>query len=194
MAEFPSTVAPSQDGYDIIVEWKTILREMDSGVEQRRAKWTFPKFSLELTFDQLTQSEIDALWNFYMARRGSAEAFYLYTWELQGGTLPSYTGLYVGVGDGVTQTFDLPGKSTSNQVLYVDGVSTSAVTILTGGGLELSDRVTFTVAPAAGTFLSCDLKTWFLRIRCRFEEDKFTRKTFTDALFKTGIKLKGLHG
>jgi hypothetical protein len=187
MSAFPTT-APTQDGYELTPEWKTIIREMDSGAEQRRQKWIFPKFNVSLTFSILTQTEIDTLWNFYMARHGAAEAFYFYTIESG-----DWDGLYVGVGDGATKTFDLPGKSTSAQTIYVDGISTSAVTILTGGGSESSDRVTFTTEPAAGAILSCDF-TGYLRIRCRFEEDKMSKRIFTDAIFRTGLKLKGLHG
>lgn len=188
MAEFPSTVPPKQDGYDLSVEWNTIITQMDSGLEQRRQKWTFPKYNIELTFDLLSSTDAATLWNFYIARNGRSEAFYFYDKESL-----AWTGLYIGVGDGSTQTFDLPGKTTTSQTIYVDGVSEAGVTILTGGGAESSDRVTFTVAPATGEILSCDL-TGYLRIRCRFEEDKMTRRMFLDAIYRTGLKLKGLHG
>lgn len=188
MAEFPATKKASGGGYTLIPRWKTIIAAMDSGVEQRRQKWTFPKYDIKLSFAVLSASEIQAIWNFFVARHGSFEAFYFYTYDAL-----AWTGCYIGVGDGATQTFDIPGKGTSAQTIYVDGASTVAVTILTGGGAESSDRVTFTIAPAAGAILSCDF-TGYMRIRCRFKEDTIDRSHLQHTLYTTGIELKGLHG
>lgn len=186
MAEFPTTPRPS---YPVIIEpeWKTNISTFDSGKEQRRQKWDYPKYNVELTYNVLSSANIQVLWDFYMARKGASEAFYFYDLESV-----AHNAQYVGQGDGAIVTFDIPGKSTSSQVIYIDGVPQgSGYTILTGGGSENSDRVQFTAPPAAGGMISCDF-TGFLRIRCRFEKDKMSKTAFTASLRQTGLKLKGL--
>lgn len=161
---------------------------MESGVEQRRQKWTFPKFDVTLTWNVRAAANIQMLYTFYMARKGAYEAFYFYTYDTE-----KWAGLYVGVGDGTTTIFDLPGKTTSLRTVYINGVSTESLSYLTGGGTESADRVQFDTAPAAGEIISCDF-TGYMRIKCRFAEDGMDRKSFTSAIFSTGLKLKGLHG
>ena len=187
MAAFPTSPVP-QLPYNIDAVWKTIITAFDSGVEQRRQKQIYAKFNVTLTYNALTTAEIQTLWNFYMARNGSYESFYFYTLETA-----DWDGLYCGTGEGTAITFDIPGKSTSSQTIYANGsaVSASDYTIVTGGGIEGSDRVTFDTAPVVNTIITCDF-TGFMRIRCRFEEDKMTKSGFSAALFSTGLKLHGL--
>jgi hypothetical protein len=159
---------------------------MDSGKEQRRQKQLYAKYDVKLQYNVLTTVEIQVLWNFYTARQGTFEAFYFYTLEVA-----DWDNLYVGVGDGTSVTFDLPGKSTSSVTVYVDGYTVATYTKLVGGGAESSDRITFVTAPSAGQIITCDL-TGYLRIRCRFKEDYFSRNNFEYVLYKSGIELKGL--
>jgi hypothetical protein len=136
----------------------------------------------------LSAAEFRNLYDFYMARRGAFESFYFYTIDADTFNEP----LYVGMGDGMASTFDLPGKSTSAQSIYLDGVlQSSGFNILTGGGDGSSDRVHFTTAPAAGLVIVCTF-SGFMRIRCRFQDDKLTKERFSVALYKTGLSLKGL--
>lgn len=186
MAEYPATPVPSYP-YGLTTNWKTITSPFDSGAEQRRQKQLFPKYDVSLIYNKLSESEVATLWNFYQACRGSYLAFYFYTIESI-----AWTGLYVGIGDVSTLTFDMPGKSTSLQKIYLDGVEqTTGHTHVTGGGAENSDRITFNSAPAIGVILTCDF-TGYMRIKCRFAEDKMTKEAFKVALYKTGLKLKGL--
>lgn len=187
MAQFPVSPAP-QYPYDLSIVWKTIISSFDSAVEQRRQKQTYAKYDVSLIYNVLTESEFQTLWNFYVARKGAYEAFYFYTPETS-----DWQGLYCRTGDGATVTFDIPGKSTSAHTIYNNGivVSPTGYTITYGGGTEGSDRVTFNVAPAQNAIITCNF-TGFMRIRCRFEEDKMTKTGFIVALYKTGLKLKGL--
>jgi len=187
MAEFPTTPVPK---FPITVKqvWNTIVTPFDSGTEQRRQKQAFPKYDIELLFDILSKTEFAALWNFYTARRGSYEAFYFYTIP----ATEDFDGLYVDVGNGSTTIFDLPGKSTSAQSIYLDNVlQTTGYSILTGGGAENADRVSFTSAPTAGQVITCDF-TGYQRIHCRFESDEIAKEMFSVQLYRTGLKLKGV--
>ena len=188
MAEYPSSPRPI-DPVTITPIWKTIVTDSDSSKEQRRQKWSFPKYDIQIRYRTITpRSSMQTLWAFYMARTGAAEAFSYY---------PRYTGdhksQYIGYGDGATTIFDLPGKSTSSQAIYLDDVAQGGgdYSILTGGGGESSDRVEFVAAPSSGELITCDF-TGYLRIRCRFAEDKMSEDHFFIVCYRTGIKLKGL--
>ena len=187
MAEFPASPAPN-DPVSVTPAWKTNVTALDSGKEQRRQKQTFPKYDISLTYDLIApQSNMQILWDFYMDRKGAAEAFYFYL-RRSG----SHKAQYVGYGDGIVTTFDLPGKSTSSQAIYVNNVvQSSGFSLLTGGGSESSDRVQFSVAVALGDIVTCDF-TGFLRNRCRFMEDRMTEERFFLTCYRTGLKLKGL--
>jgi hypothetical protein len=184
---YPTTPVPNWP-YDIRINWNTTISAFDSGKEQRRQKNLYPKYDVTLTYSVLTMAQMQTLWNFYQARKGTFEPFYFYSLEST-----TWSGCYLGIGDGTTTTFDIPGKSTSNVQIYVSGVAlraTEEYTLLTGGGAGSSDRVNFLTAPAANALITCDF-TGYLRIRCRFQEE-LSRSAFTAALYRTGIKLKGL--
>ncbi|MDO9593102.1 MAG: DUF2460 domain-containing protein [Erysipelotrichaceae bacterium] len=187
MAEFPAVPSPN-DPVSVTPVWKTNVTNLDSGKEQRRQKWSFPKYDISLNYDTINpQSNMQILWDFYMARKGSAEAFYFYF--RRSGLCKSQ---YVAYGDGILTTFDLPGKSTSSQVIRIDGSAQGGgYSILTGGGDANSDRVQFVAAPLLGQLIICDF-TGFFRNRCRFEEDRMTEERFYLTCYKTSLKLKGL--
>lgn len=188
MQVFPTSPVPN---YPMIVSpvWNTLISPFDNvnGVsEQRRQKSLFPVYDASITYTALTLTQVGTLWAFYMARRGAYEAFLLFDLYVM-----AHTGLLVGIGDDTTDIFDIPGASTSSRTLYVDGSAiTTGFSYLSAGGDGGSDRVDFTTAPALGSIITIDF-TGYLRIKCRFEEDRLDRENFTTALFKTGLKLKG---
>lgn len=210
--QYPTIPVPNWP-YDIKINWNTTVSSFDSGKEQRRQKNLYPKYDVSLTYTVLSLTNMQILWNFYQARKGTYEPFYFYSLEST-----TWNGCFVGIGDGTTTTFDLPGKSTSSVVIYVSGValrSTSSqilmedespistedgnniilegpeeYTLYVGGGAASADRVNILTAPAANALITCDF-TGYLRIRCRFQEE-LSRSAFTAALYQTGIKLKGI--
>jgi hypothetical protein len=193
MATFPeSSPTPL---YPLIIEpeFNTLISGFDGGGEQRRKKLLFPKYNVTVEYNPLSIADAKTVWEFYMARKGASEAFYIYDFSLLPATSFNHVGEYCGIGDGSATIFDIPGKSTSSQTIYMDGVDeTSNVTILTGGGESNSDRAQFDVAaPASGNIITADF-TGFLRMRVRFAEDKMTREAFNYKLFQYGLKLKGL--
>ena len=192
MAVYPETPVPA---YPVTIEpeWSTLVDEADSGAEQRRQKWLFAKWNATFRYGTLTASALATLYAFYMARKGSYEAFWYFDPRpsLLGMTI-AHTDIYVGIGDATTQTFDLPGKSTSSRTLYIDGAEqSSGFSYLTGGGDGSADRVTFTTAPAAGEIVTVDF-TGILRMRVRFALDRMSIEAFTKTLQRFGVQLKGL--
>lgn len=171
--------------------FKTLTSAFDSGKEQRRRKWLFPKYDITAKFDNLSSADVDVLWQFFVARKGSYEAFYFYLIDSAQQTY-SYTEEYIGIGDAVIGTFDIPGKDTSAQVIYLDGVAQgSGYSILVGGGDGNSDRVQFDTVPADGVLVTGDF-TGYLRVRCRFKNDVLTKELFEALLYRIGIEMKGL--
>lgn len=196
MAKFPETDPTPNYPLTIIPKWRTIKTPMESGKEQRRTGWVYPQFDVKVTYNALVSSNIQNLYEFYMARQGSYEAFHIYDMALHRSISRSHTGLFVGNGDSTTQTFDLPGRSVSAETIYKDGSSQSTATysILTGGGESSSDRVQFTTAavPSTGEVITADF-TGYLRMRVRFADDNLPLEMFESNLQRTGqINLVGL--
>jgi hypothetical protein len=195
MAVFPETVYP-QLPLLITPVWDTLIHTTDSGAEQRRQKSLYPRFDVNFKLFGIEYGDAQTVWDFYMARKGAFESFYFFDPSPDAGMVTSYDDLYIGTGDGATEAFNLPGKSTSSQVIYVDGVTQTITTdyvILTGGGDGEADRVDFVTAPAVGESISCDF-TGKLRVNCRFAQDRLSKELFTHWLYAFGIELKGLAG
>lgn len=192
MATYPEDPAPT---YPFVIdpEWSTTITPFTSGKEERRQRRLFPAFNVTVQYGALTQSNAQTVYDFYMARKGAYEAFYIYDLAILELDSWSHDALYIGTGDGTTTTFDIPGRSTSAHAIYVSGAETDSAdyTILTGGGSSNSDRITFDTAPTSGSIITCDF-TGALRIRARFAEDKLSRELFLYKLYRYGVQLKGL--
>jgi hypothetical protein len=186
MANFPASPTP-QYPLGITQKWRTIVSQFDGGGEQRRRKSAFPTYDVVVTYGALSPDEVDTLWDFYNEMGGAYKEFYFFTILTE-----SHKGLYVGIGDGTTTIFDIPGIIDGPATVYVDGLPGS-YSLLTGGGAGGSDRVEFTTAPVENAIISCDIIGTH-RIRCRFAEDEMTKELFAYRLYSTGLKLKGLAG
>ncbi len=193
MAAWPETIVPN---YSLILtpKWQTLKTPLGERNEQRTAKQTYPQFDVTVAFNTFpSHSDVMTIWDFFIARKGSYEGFDIYDPRLHGAVYPAHLGLLVGVGDGSTDIFDIPGRSTSSQSIYLDGVSQgSGWSILTGGGRSSSDRVDFTTAPTTGEIITTDF-TGIMRIRVRFASDLLSFELFEANLWRTGaIQLYGL--
>jgi hypothetical protein len=186
---YPTTPKPSN--VEITPRWNTVISQFDSGKEQRRSKQTQDLYDIKLTYPPMIMSDFTTLWAYYQARKGRCESFYFYDMEESRTT---HTAVYVALGDASTLIFDIPGKSTSAQSIYLNSVVqtlTTDYTILTGGGTDSADRVSFVSAPGAGVIITATF-TGDMRIKCRFKEDKLTREALTYRLYKAGLELEGV--
>jgi len=192
MAAFPSLASlPVRDPITVEEEFKNLSNSFDElGAEIRRQKWLYPRRNVIMRCENVDKADGVLLWQFYLARKGSFEAFNFF--------LPyseTYTQEYVGTGDGSTVLFNLPAKGSSAYTLYVNGnAQTGGGTDYTfggGTGEDGADKVTFTVAPNDGYRIVFSF-TGDLKIRCRFKEDVLQHKLSFDRLFGSDIELKGL--
>jgi len=187
MAVFPSVQAAY--GSQIDPRWKTNISGYDTGSEQRIAKRQFAVFDFKLKFPSLSKADAQSIWNFYNARKGAFQAFYIFAPESE-----THEGLFVAEGDGSRDIFDLPGKSTSTRTLYRNGqLQSSGFTYLTASGEGGADQVEFTTAPAAGDIISIDM-TCILRAKVRFKEDRLPKEYFDHLIYAYGIELVGVSG
>lgn len=186
---FPETPTPTE----VVVTpvWKTLFSDgIGDGEEQRRQRQLFATYDVTVKYHDMAKAKMQTLWTFYMAHHGALDAFYAYDLF----TSMDHVSLFVGLGDGASDTFDLPGRTTSARTMYVNGVEETSITYLTGGGSASSDRVEFASAVAEGAVITCDL-TGYLRIKCRFLNDKLSRETMYQQIYNFGgLDLKGLKG
>ena len=191
MAAFPDiSSVPAINPLATGIQYKTLISRFDDlGTEQRKQKWLYPRRVVTLKYKALSKSEARTLWQFYLERKGSYEAFnWFHPFS------DTYEGEYVGTGDGSTTVFNLPSKQASSYTLYVDGVAQTEdtnYTFTSQGGADGADKIEFTAAPSSGQRITWDF-TGYLKVRCRFAEDFFSFETFYDTLVNTGVKLQGL--
>ena len=57
------------------IDFKTLVSAFENGYEQRRRKWAHGKRSFSLKYNVLTYNETDTLYDFYIARNGTYDAF-----------------------------------------------------------------------------------------------------------------------
>jgi len=150
---------------------------------------------------ELTATERDALYEFYQNRFGSYELFWYFDFQNR-----KWIDQYVGRGDGIEQTFDLPGYGTgafeeggflteagdrliteagdvivgdslvTRPTIYVDGVEIEDYSFHEGTGEGGADQIIFGLYTPALGSLITADFTGYLRIQGRFRDDKLTEE------------------
>jgi hypothetical protein len=191
MTAFPSlTTIRYISPFPESLQFKTLISNYeDQGEEQRKQKWLFPKRSITLGYELIDIADAKTLWQFYCARKGSFEAFNLFYDRID-----SYLYEYVGKGDGVTTVFNLPCSYSSSRSLYANYTLLTLgadYTFTALGGTDGADRITFNPVLAAGNIITLSF-TGYLKVRCRFAQDKLDFQTFYRLLTSMQLELKGL--
>jgi len=214
MEIYPSDPGPSYS-YVTDHEFRTIVSDFESGAEQRRKMWRFPKrtFALIYRVMELTAAKRDAIYEFYANRKGSYEPFWFFDFIER-----HWVDEFVSYGDGSEPAFDLPSKDTLTTYLddenpsgaynglplyeeqydsvpkiYVNSALKAFNThwfFISGGGSGGADRIHFTPdnTPSVGQLITADLKGR-LRIKGRFRDDKLTEELFTVGLENISISV-----
>lgn len=208
MAKFPEFSDINYD-FPVTIEFqtKTLVSQFDDenapGREKRRQKWTVPRRNVRIPYNNkfFTSANIRTIWKFFVARMGRYETFSFFldapfiarsSYGQQ-----DYENEYIGVGDGSTTQYSLPGRSVGSETVYKD--SARANPLATSGeywidplaGSDGEDILHFTVAPLEGERVTIDF-TGVLKIRCRFMTDAFSYEDFYNIVARTGVELKGL--
>lgn len=195
VANFPyvSTDDAPRQGYSIVPTWSTSIVTSQSGIEQRRQQYTYPRHKitgLKWGRDANSTTRLDTLYGFYQDCYGAYSPFAYFdfvtrTWAKQ----------YVGVGTGAQLVWNMPSYGGSAFVVRVNNVIVgSGYTIGAGAGDNGRDKITFSVAPTLGHIITIS----FLGRRVfisRFMRDEMSYESFSASLFDIGfdlIEVKGI--
>ncbi len=191
MAKFPeySTLGWANPLVIDILTKTLISRFEDLGDEKRKQKKLYPTRNVALSYKNLSRVNGRVIWQFFMDRGGSYEAFNFFL-----NYSDAYEGEYISTGNASETTYNLPSKSSSLRTIYLDGVAQETptdYTITDGAGEDGADRLVFVAAPARGVRITYDF-TGKLKIRCRFIDDVFSFEQLYNRILNTGVTFKGL--
>jgi len=151
-----------------------------SGKDSRRSNWTYPKHRYELVFD-LLRSDSNAEWQtligFFNKCHGSAAVFKFLDPDDN-----TATAQQIGIGDGVTTTFQLVRTLGG----FVEPVFSPISPVVSGAGLysvDASGLVTFSLPPSIGAAI-----TWSGTFNwlCRFDSDELEFDKFMNQMWSVG--------
>jgi len=170
---YPSTPKPAYS-YIVDHQFKTIGTDFDSGEENANRRWRFPKriFNLTYKFMEFNATQRDPIYEFFQNRLGSYEPFWFFDVQSR-----KWVDQRVGEGNGIEDTFDLPGNGTISAV-YIDAVVNTDYTFSDNTGEGGADQIIFDSPPANGAVITANF-TGYLRIKGRFKDDKLTEEIVT---------------
>lgn len=186
---FPTSISFAYP-YQIRSAWNTLISPMGAGMEIRHSRQAFPKREIVPQFSWLTPTELNALWQFYQARKGALESFHFVSPLVE-----QWYGEYVGLGDAAEDTFDLPSLTTDEPTLavYLNG------TLKTGGGVDYTfspssgengaDQIVMTAIPALYDILTADYQGQH-RFLCRFQSDNLNRSLISMLCYNSEFVLQ----
>lgn len=172
--------------------WKTIISPTEGGREYRYQKWRYPKRSWNIIADARNESEINAIWEFYMRMNGAAESFLF-----ENPNDNPVTSDVFATGDGVNTVFYLGNKfrlPTGDAYIASGTLDITKSVGGTGSYLPYSSysmdytigRVLASPAVPSGDVLKADYRFYY---RARFQEDELSRRQFATALWSSELKL-----
>lgn len=156
-----------------IEDWRVLVAEMESGVEQRAARWSFPRREWDLVWNAAQRTtEVETVRKFFSGVRGKTDTF---MWREP--TLTSRDSIYMGIGTSVRTTWVLPvWGAQSFQVLVNSIVRTTGFSITSATAQNSLHLLTFTSSvPAPNEFVSMNYTNGFFIPLVRFNS-QFTHK------------------
>lgn len=193
MAIYPTTPIPD-DGYPEWDEFATAVSgDYPSGAEYAAARREFGLFHASPTYSDILRSDLEALYAFFLARRGRYGTFTFFSftgWDLSpvGTRWPE---LYVGTHDGSATTWDLPIKNATSLTLYRAGVAKTGggvdYTFGSGTGADGKDRVTG-LSGTLGDLITIDA-VGQRAARMRFVAESMRFANFCNMLTSTGLEM-----
>jgi len=154
--------------------WRTLLMESESGIEERATKWAYPKREWDLLWNQADRaSETDNIRNFFNKTKGGAISF---LWKEP--YLTARERVFIGWGTGSRSAWILPVWSQSSLTVRVGStalVQDTHFSIASHGGSNSMSILTVNSFPS-GTFppanypVECDYVNGFYLPICRLRE------------------------
>lgn len=170
-------------GLEESIKYLTLITEFENGKEQRRSKWAYPLREYRLKLKWYSETNMNTIWDFYIARKGAYDSF----WVL----IPTeyeVTAEAIGTGNGSTKDFQLdefPANITAGKfTLKVDG-GEAAGSIANNTTTEIA-TASYTSAPSGGTVLTADYQFYF---QVRFVDDQMKRALMAYQLLHAGLRM-----
>ena len=152
-------IAPSYPLSEI-ENWRVLVAEMESGAEQRAARWTYPRREWDLVWNAANRStETDPLRNFLNKVKGAGESF---LWREP--TMTSRDRVEIGTGNGTLRSWLMPVTNWAFLTVRVgatDKFEGPDYEILPAAGQNGLDLILFAAAPAANQPIECDYADGF---------------------------------
>lgn len=163
--------------------FRTLISEMESGKEQRRAMWSagLAQFIVRKRF--VSTASIQTLRSFFKARQGAYDLFWFDNPDDNQAADEA-----VGTGDGAATVFNLakyPVQTGAASTFKVDGVPASAT--LSNDNVNFRGKVTFAAPPANGAAITGTYKFYYA---VRFLEDILLRALTQFGLYEFEVKLQ----
>ena len=179
--------------------WSTDIKTSVSGVERRRALWSYPIWKFKLSYELLRMQPSFAEWQrltaFFNMKAGQFQGWFFYDQ-----TDNSAVNQQIGVGDGVTKTFQLTRTTTYGSITFTEPVrgvyGTPTVTV--GGSAASSftigpyGSITFASAPPLGSPVVWSGSFFFL---CRFSKDELDAQQLMASMYTlSGLEFQTFKG
>ena len=166
-------------------DYSTSVIGMQSGLEQRNIRWTYPRNSYDAATGIRGMIALEDLIAMFHIAQGRANSFRWKDWSDYKSsaldTAPAATDQALGTGDGaedefqIIKTYGVGAYSKTRKITHpvadtvlvaIDGVATEAFTVSLTTGI-----ITFTAPPALGAVLTCGYE---FDVPCRFDTDSLS--------------------
>lgn len=161
------------------VAFQTEITTARSGIERRRIVQTIGRHSLEMDWSRLENAATlaNALYNFFCARKGRAEAFIVFDFD----AARSYTDVRVTIATAGQTVLNLPCRNATSVTVKLNGV-TKTGTLVAVAGANGRDQFTLTVGATGGEVVTASF-TGQRSFLTRFGNDEMTIEYATNRLY-----------
>lgn len=163
--------------------WNTNVVGFDSGVEQRSKLWSRKKVDIQMSFAQAFEAgQVDALVEFFDARRGRFESFSIPSWTNDGRVVGNYaSGSQIGLN--TLARFSTVASSSGNLMIVGKRTSSSPFTwVMESRRISSISGNTITMASALNTAFPDGSFVYVGRV-VRFAEDKLVRQVHAGVVY-----------
>jgi len=160
--------------------WRVLIFEAESGIEQRVAKWVFPKREWDVKYIGTNYSEVNSVREFLRKQYGPATSFY---WKEPYTT--SRNRVKMGFGDGTRTDWIIPVLGAGTLTFHVNSAIVVPA-VNSAGGANGMGIATFS-APASGAAVDVDYTdgymTTIVRLKDQFQFNLQAPLCFGDMSF-----------
>jgi len=191
--QFPEGISYGSSGGP---SFSTAVIEVDSGAEERIARWSTPRHRYNAKYGIKSWEDLATVKTFFIARLGAAYGFRYKDWSdftsaSDGRSAHTNLDQNIGTGNGSTKDFQLVKKYTSGGVTVTRSITkpVSGTVLVAVNGVAKTEGVDFTVNTVTGMVTFTVAPTAGHAVTAGYEYDVPVRfETSTDSLFDINIE------